>query len=496
MIGIKSVPYLGKAAEFYEAVENKRWKMESQGKLEEVQKGMNDVRNSMQIILQTLRTTDIDAETLSRATESLFDLEQQAKIRTAFFEQLLHNSSHLPSLKSHPQNYGRILGDSETPANGKIHLIVDNGRKNIIEIAPIVFSTLLSSQKTQDASVRILDASGDMFAFPGTTRQRTISEVIPGKSRGETIYAGEFGEIGLINTFDYGNRVETVSLDPQGNAIIYGGKEGRIYQRNIGLGDDSRYVITSASAIERLQFSNDGKSYLSLEGAGNSAPWSRSPVFLHQTETGEKIRQICNERLTCDVAFSPDGTRIIAANAGDAAIYDMEGNQLMHISCPTNWMSGRTEMAVLRPDNKELAAICENGRVRTYDATSGKELQRLNIYGAGSMQSLEYGADGRELLATGGVVNLIDLAQNRSMRISQCSARSAYFHPRKPAVIIGTEDGILEIWSKTLNKTVISAKLDTSIGSLSISKNGNTMATGSYYENTVKVFDISRLKNL
>ena len=99
MIGFKSVPIIGKAVDFYEAIENASWKIDKEGRLIHVENGLEEARSRLRFILETLRSTNMDGETLSSATRSLFDLEQQTTIKTAFFEQLLYGSRHLEELK-------------------------------------------------------------------------------------------------------------------------------------------------------------------------------------------------------------------------------------------------------------------------------------------------------------------------------------------------------------------------------------------------------------
>jgi len=142
MVGMKSIPFVGKAAELYDALELRAWKEGTEQKLDSIDDETIAIRHKLQGILETLRMTDIDGTSLSVASEHLFNLEQQEAIKTAFFEQLLLGSSHLEELKKNPQNYGKVLDPEERPTQGKMHLVIENENTMFAQM-PFTFFKML-----------------------------------------------------------------------------------------------------------------------------------------------------------------------------------------------------------------------------------------------------------------------------------------------------------------------------------------------------------------
>lgn len=122
-------------------------------------------------------------------------------------------------------------------------------------------------------------------------------------------------------------------------------------------------------------------------------------VFAGALTAGEEPRQLGPFGADCRIAFTPDGTGLVATTrGGSAALVDLETGETT-----THYKGERDESesaVAVSPDGKRVALATLEGRVRLFETRSGKLLATLEA--RGPVRSLAFSADGKSLVTGGG----------------------------------------------------------------------------------------------
>jgi WD40 repeat protein/serine/threonine protein kinase len=152
-----------------------------------------------------------------------------------------------------------------------------------------------------------------------------------------------------------------------------------------------------------VAFSPDG--HLLASGAGLE-PWRHSPtngelVVWDIASGGARYARRGLRGGVLDVAFSPDGRRLLASYAnsgatqGEMAVWDVaSGREGLVVRNP----SGLAWSVTFSPDGRRLVSAGEDRTIRLWEATTGQELLTLRGHG-GDILSLAFSADGRTLVS-------------------------------------------------------------------------------------------------
>jgi WD40 repeat protein len=156
------------------------------------------------------------------------------------------------------------------------------------------------------------------------------------------------------------------------------------------------------------EFSRDGR-HLLIAGA-LAGEIGRGGVFLFDFGPERRPITLLSETgMGTDARFSPDGRRIVTADASGLARVWNVGASLSHAADLHHPAGVRS--AAFSPDGRLVATNCDDGIVRVWDATTGA-LQHPLIRHAGPIETVEFAPTGRRLLTAGrdGTVRIWDLA--------------------------------------------------------------------------------------
>jgi WD40 repeat protein len=155
-----------------------------------------------------------------------------------------------------------------------------------------------------------------------------------------------------------------------------------------------------------LAFSPDGK-ILAFGGDGG-------PVKLVDTATGTELATLKGERFIRSLAFSPDGQTLAAAdNDGRSPsvfsirLWDVADRRERAVLRPSTHDVIHT--VIFSPDGKTLASGGFDDMIRLWDPATGQPLSSWKA-GLGSLNCLAFSPGGKVLLAGGGPENLEGLA--------------------------------------------------------------------------------------
>jgi WD40 repeat protein len=200
----------------------------------------------------------------------------------------------------------------------------------------------------------------------------------------------------LLRHFDgHPGRADSVAWSPDGKSLASGGPDGVCYWeagtwrqtgRRDGPGDYNLGIVVSP----------DGK--LLASGGMSDTLW------LWDRASGKEVRTFANKKTyrSRPIAFSPDGTRLVAF-VEHLAVWDVAtGKELYRIDAdigPISPPPDNTDV-VFSPDGKTVLAAGPGGVV-TYEAAGGKAVRRFALPGRLGVSKVLLSPDGRELFTVG-----------------------------------------------------------------------------------------------
>lgn len=189
--------------------------------------------------------------------------------------------------------------------------------------------------------------------------------------------------------------VTCVAVSPDGQRIVTGSedKTAKVWDSQTG-----RELLTLTELHERVKtvaFSPDGKR-IAIAGGVSYQPTN---VTVCDAHTGRQVLVIKGHTdRVLSLAFSPDGKRIVTGCAKRAQVWDTENGQEV-LSVEHGGTLGVVWSVAWSPDGQHIATGTEDGKVKVWNAETGRELHILKGH-AGWVASLAFSPDGKRL-ATG-----------------------------------------------------------------------------------------------
>ncbi len=209
----------------------------------------------------------------------------------------------------------------------------------------------------------VLTASSD-----GTVKSWTLS-----KATGATILTGHDHIVKDAVFSGDGTRIATASYDD--SAKVWDAATGECLAS-----------FKQDRSPSEVSFSPDGR--LLLVGAVSG------PAALIEWETGTVVRRFGGETERAPGArLSADGTRVLALQAGAAAIFDAGTGELLATARPP---IGVFATAVLSPDGGRIATISMDGTFRLWNSSDGSAVADVETLGSG-VGEMSYSKDGKRI---------------------------------------------------------------------------------------------------
>ena len=199
-------------------------------------------------------------------------------------------------------------------------------------------------------------------------------------------------------------------------------------------------VYHQPPVISALAFSPDGKT-LAVSGYRE--------LLLHKADGSGLVSRLVgmSERLN-SIAYSPDGTIIIAAGGtparfGEVQIWDAASGKLKRsITTTADTVFG----ASISPDGSQVAVGGADNTVRLFATASGKEVQKIGNHENWVLGTV-FGVDGKRVVSVGRdrAVKLSDAASGaflENVNLLRGELAAVARHPKKDIVVIGGEERI------------------------------------------------------
>ena len=306
-------------------------------------------------------------------------------------------------------------------------------------------------------------------------RTATLWDPVAGKqvaSLGDGIYSAAFSPdgrrvvtgngFGNVQVWDAANGIKlrdrqrhkhwvvSVAFSPDGNHIVSASTEDRTVRLFNAETDGELAVLDlQGYSVQSAVFDGDGRhvaiaGHELVSGNGGQAV-GRQVVLLWDTDSPDKFDVFRQQKpLGTLLAFSPDGSRIVAAGENNTAI-------LVHIaSHRETLLSGHdstVRLAAFSSDGKRIITASDDATARLYDI-SGTELATLRGHD-GSVQSATLGSDGEHIITSDfGAARLWTVSraiQVSTLRRDKEQCRAVAFSPDAKHAVTACSDGV-HLW--------------------------------------------------
>ncbi len=261
-------------------------------------------------------------------------------------------------------------------------------------------------------------------------------------------------------------------------------------EREEALGSENKTLTAHTGAVACLAVSPDGTRAVS--GGADKGLWVWDLV------NRRELRCLAGHRdRVCCVAFSPDGRRVLSSGLDQTVrLWDLDaGLELKCFDRQTN------RSVAFAPDGKTaLCGALYDGKLRLFDASSGKELKRLAGH-ADWVVCVAFAADGKVALSGGldRTIKLWDVATSRLLRtfsLKNVVISSVAFSSDGWRVLSAGSDGIVRGWDTFTGQELFRLVGHTdAVSCVAVAADGDRAATAGH-DGTVRLWDMRLKKEL
>ena len=361
----------------------------------------------------------------------------------------------------------------------------------------------------QSDGTRILTASGD-----GTVRIWNADDGRPAGGR----------------WLAHASPVRVARFSPDGRRVVSGGADGTVWLWDADQGTPLGTVQRLGTELFCLAFSPDGRKVGMGASDSNGSLW-------RVTDSGLRLVTKLRHKATVrDVAFSPDGTRLLtASHDGTARIWDSQtGAPLSADLKHTHWIfhaefsadggrivtashdrtarvwnarTGRpitpalgsmghsvaVRDACFSPDGGRIATAGLDGTARVWDASSGEALSPLLHHG-GSLQRVRFTPDGTRVLTVGSdstarLWNVTTVGSSAVAVELGLGANQSVFDPSGKRFATACGDGTARVWDAATGQPVTPVMSHRrGVLRVAFGADAKLLATGSF-DGTARIWD-------
>jgi uncharacterized delta-60 repeat protein len=321
-----------------------------------------------------------------------------------------------------------------------------------------------------------------------------------------------FANTGMVKLWDINTRQEmatfeghmsnvfSIAFSPDGKTLATGSSDRTVKLWDIPTGQELATLTGHAGAVFFVSFSPDGKTLATGSWDNTVKLWDvakRQEVGTLEEHTGRVF----------SVSFSPDG-KTLATSSDDTTIklWDVDRKRevatLMGHTRPVSSVS-------FSPDGKTLATGSWDKTVKLWDVARQREVATFK----GNASLVAFSPDGKTLVTgfLGSSVKLLDVAGQREVATFKGHMEpivSVTFSPDSKLLATGSSDKTVKIWNIALEQewTTLKGSVDNitsmlkgrtgDITSISFSPDGKTLATGSWNSTLLKLWDVTKNREL
>ena len=288
--------------------------------------------------------------------------------------------------------------------------------------------------------------------------------------------------------------VSAVSFSPDGKLLATGGSDGmRLW--DVGSGQLIHAFPEAGFINYGVKFSPDGRYLVSGNWSGVAMVWNVS--------SRERVNQFDLPTVTSaginDLAFSPDGKRILVGGFDDsifstAHVYDLQTGNLTVAAFVGHQMSDTVTRVAFSPDGQYMLTAHQGGLVRLWDSHAGKPVGELMGH-TDAVNSAAFSPDGKYIATASNdkTVRLWSVKTREEIRQFTGHTElvwSVTFAADGKTIVTASADGTARLWDVQSGKELRRFVGHTAgVENLAISPDGKHLATVSD-DGTARLWDV------
>jgi WD40 repeat protein len=296
----------------------------------------------------------------------------------------------------------------------------------------------------------------------------------------------------------HSGEVYQVAFSPDGSYLLSGGNDSYTILWDLRNSYSLGTVLGENSSINSVVFSPDGKTVIS----GGADNW----LYLWNAETGEPAADPMNiaENTAANIevkkiAYAPDGNFLAVAIISDPVVKLWDLTATPPKAYPLTGVSNTASVNDLAfsPDGTTLVAGDNEGRLTFWNVADQRQIDSsIQPEGQGQIQSIAFSPDGKVMAYSGdfGKVRFVDMAartlQQNNLDYEENVGTLAY-SPDGSILAVSSSDKI-KLWSTSTLESAIAPMggEQDPVESMSFSPDGKILAA-SYFDNMIILWDVA-----